>query len=618
MPFLFRVILTIWLVASTALGLLFSLTPVETLRARQYQTNAEPFSPPARPAVSAARYQGLRLGLWATAVLSAGGLVLLRRARPPRRTGPARWRTEWRHGRRSLVAPWQRLLPAQRRVALLLGAAALALRGWALVRFPITDDELTSYDFFVHPGLAITASSYTIPNNHVLHNLWAGIVVELTALPPDLAQRLPALLVGVALLPLSYLLLLRYLRFGAATLVLGWFTFLPLPTFYAIAGRGYSWQLAAAVVGFFATLELLRPGGRRRLPEAAFVLSGSLGLYAVPSHASWLAALGVVLAATYAGQDARLRWRRLGRLAVATAGIGATAGLLYAPVGAISGWGALFQNPYVHSSRSWAEFWPELPSYFIETASQLWGHGRWVVLGLAAALVLGPVVVARLRPSLRPLGWLSLAGLFSPVVFMLVQHLCAPPRTLLASVWCSGVLLAVLAQEGLSGWQRGRRPGWRSARARTSQAVALGMLVGAYGAYRLWAGNKPRQSLLAHRQAVARQYRWLRAQRPQRVWLTETNRVDNGVYWYHQGLVSGAPLPLVVAPALPVAAASPLAREYAVFNRRQAAVRPPAALQGRAPDYADAYICVWRLGAPARAAGPPPAQVASELGKAKQ
>jgi hypothetical protein len=583
------------------LGLLFGLTPVEVLQARQRQTNAAAFSPPALPVVSAAHYARLQLGLLATAALSAGGLMLLYRARPRRHPARARWRAEWRQSRCSLLAAWHRLLPAQRRVALLLGVVALGLRAWVFLRFPITDDELTSYDFFVHPGLAITASSYTIPNNHLLHNMLVGGLAELTSLTPDVAQRLPALLAGLALLPLSYLLLLRYLRFGAATLALGVFTFLPLPVFYAVAGRGYSLQLLAAVVGFFAALELLRPGGRRHLPEAAFVLSGSLGLYAVPAHASLLAAFGAVLAATYAWQAPRVRWLRLGRLAVATGGIVATAGLLYAPVWAVSGWGALFQNPYVRSSLSWGEFQGGLLAYFLETTSLLWGYGRWVVPALAALLVLGPVVLARQRPHLRPLGWLSWAGLFVPVAFSVMQHLYAPARTLLASVFCSGVLLALLGQEALGRWRLRRQPWWPGARA--SQAVAVGALVVGYGAYRLRAENELLQSLLRHRQVVAHQYRWLRAQRPQRVWLTEDNRVDHGIYWYHQGLVSGAPLPLVVTAALPGAATPPLAREYVVFNRQHHTAPPPAALQSCAPAYADAYIYVWRLSTAGTAAG---------------
>jgi hypothetical protein len=182
-----------------------------------------------------------------------------------------------------------------------------------------------------------------------------------------------------------------------------------------------------------------------------------------------------------------------------------------------------------------------------------------------------------------------------------MQHLYAPARTLLASVFCSGVLLALLGQEALGRWRTRRQPWWPGTRAR--QAVAVGVLVVGYGAYRLRAENELLQSLLRHRQVVARQYRWLQAQRPQRVWLTEDNRVDHGIYWYHQGLVSGASLPLVVAAALPGAATPPLAREYVVFNRQHHTAPPPAALQSRAPAYADAYIYVWRLGAADTAMG---------------
>ena len=83
------------------------------------------------------------------------------------------------------------------------------------------------------------------------------------------------------------------------------------------------------------------------------------------------------------------------------------------------------------------------------------------------------------------------------------------------------------------------------------------------------------------------------------MWLTEASRVDHGIYWYHQGLLSPTPLPLVVADTLPSIAAPSLAREYVVFNRQQPNARSPAALRGRAPVYADAYIYVWRLAAPA-------------------
>lgn len=590
---LFVLILTLWLVIGTVLGGLFGLTPVEHLQAGMREITLSAFSPPALPLISPARYARLWASLLATAVLSAGGLGLLSRARTPRRTGRARLRAEWRQSQRSLLAAWQELVPAQQVVALLLGTAALGVRGWVLVQCPITDDELTSYDFYVRPGLALTASNYSLPNNHVLHNLLVGGLGQLTSFSPDLQQRLPAVLVGVGLLPLSYLLLLRHLRFSAATLALGLFSFMPLPVFYAVAGRGYGWQLAATVVGFFATLELLRPGGRRRLPEAAFVLSGILGLYAVPTHAGLLLAFGTVLAATYARQAPRVRWQKLSRLAVATGGIASTAGLLYAPIGAVSGWGALFQNPYVHASLSWAAYWRGFYNpYLIDSASRLWGHGRWSAPGLAVLLVLAPVALARLRPGLRPLGWLSFAGLFSPLALLLVQHLYAPPRTLLPSLFCAYVLLALLGQEGLKRWWP---KGWSSG-APARQAVALGVFIGLYGAYHLRPETQLVRQLALYRQVLSWQYNWLRAQRPQRVWLNESNRSAQGIYWYHWGLVSQAPLPLVVADTLPSAPASHLAREYVVFNRQELGARPPAALRKRVPVYADAYICVWQLG----------------------
>jgi hypothetical protein len=114
-----------------------------------------------------------------------------------------------------------------------------------------------------------------------------------------IALRLLSTLLGLVLLPLGYALLLRYLRFEAATLCWGLFMS-PLPAFYAIAGRCYAWALAALLAGLWASLQLLHPHG---LPHAArqrawlvFMLSAVLGLYAVPTHLYGLLGLGLALA----------------------------------------------------------------------------------------------------------------------------------------------------------------------------------------------------------------------------------------------------------------------------------------------------------------------------------
>lgn len=394
-----------WLRARAALG----QTACPDLAAAIRQPNYAAEYAAALPVLTPARYQALRLELLAGA--SAVGLLGLRRGVGHRRGRPREARPGlWPR----LGQGWRQLTAGQGAVAVGLGLAAVGVRAWLLAQQPITTDELTSYDYYGRLGGAATAGNYSLPSHHSRYNLlvssWpAG------ALPPDWQQRLPAVLVGVALLPLSYLLLLRYLRFGAATLALGLFTFTPMAAFYSIAGRGHGVQLAAVVAGCFATLALLAGGRRRGTSWAVFVVSGVVGLYTVPTHLYALAALGLGLLVGFRRQAGRQRRLNIGRLGLATLAIGTTAAVPYAPVGAVVGWPALPHNPYVQP-LSWAAFGRGLyDPYLVSVASQLWGQGRASLLGLAGLAGVGPLVLRRWRGPARRLGWLSYALVFVPL-----------------------------------------------------------------------------------------------------------------------------------------------------------------------------------------------------------
>ena len=578
--------LVLWLAIGLGFSALFSQVPYAALATRMQQPNyAAEFTPP--PIfLTPARYEALRRNCLLLAGGAAAGVLGLLAAR--RRSPPAARHPGLRRIWAALLRPWWRLSRGQRQVVLVLAVAAGLLRAWLLLAQPITTDELTSYDYYVWPGPALTASSYSLPNNHILYNLLVGALAG-TGLPPDYQQRAPAVLVGLGLLPLSYLLLLRHLRFGVATLALALFTFSTTPAFYAVAGRGYGVQLAAAVAGFFAVLELLRPGGLRQLPWLVFGGSGVVGLYAVPTHAYVLAALGLGLLVGFGQQTGRLRWPNLARLALATACIGATAALLYGPVGVASGWGPLLHNPYVRS-LSGPEFWRGLGPYLQEAATRLWGQGRVALLALVVLAGLIPWLLRRAEPKLRAIGWLSYAGLFLPLPLLLVQHVYVPGRALLPGMFFSFVLLALVA-EAAARWLLARLPAGGVQAARRLYPVALAGLVLAYGAYRFGREARGMRVLAARYAALYRQQQWLRAQQPSRVWLDSLSRPYQGIYWYHIGLLHHAPLPLVVVPALPTNAAS---REYAVLDRQHGA-KPPPALATRPPAYRDAYVCIWQL-----------------------
>ena len=581
--------LILWLTSSLALGVLFCLTPFEALAAAIRQPNyaAEYVAGPS--VFTPGRYNVLRGGLLAVAAISSVALLMLAKS-GRRRMAPSRLRQEWGRGLQSLRRAWQQLNGGQRAVALALAGAALLTRAWLVIDYPITTDELTSYDYYVRPGLAVTASSYSLPNNHLLYNLLVGALPGL-GLPADVQQRLPAIIIGVMLLPISYLLLLRYLRFGAATLALGLFTFAPMPAFYSIAGRGYGLQLAAAMAGLFATLALSGPG-KHRLPWLVFVGAGVAGLYTVPTHFYILVVLGLALLTGFGRQKGRQRRQQLCYLAVATLSIATTTALLYSPVGAVSGWASLLHNPYVHS-LSWAEFCQGFYNpYLLGAASQLWGQGKSSLLLLSGLSIAAGVGLRWVQQPARALGWVCFGVVFGPLLLLVAQHVFVPARALLMVMLGSFILLALLLREVSHRWWplfRARWPEWW-------RGVYLGILVliiSLYGSYRLHREAAAMEAIAVQHEYLGRQYAWLWAQHPARVWVDSLSRPYQGIYWYHLGLQKQQALPLVVTRALP-SVASGGGLEYAVFCRR-GGLAPPPTLLARPPVYADERIYIWQL-----------------------
>ena len=94
------------------------------------------------------------------------------------------------------------------------------MRVWYLLQYPLSTDEVGSYDFFVAHGPLTISSYYPIPNNHIFYNLlaWPGYALRLS---PRCAMRLPTLLLGTAGTVSGYLLLARVTGLRLATLTTG-------------------------------------------------------------------------------------------------------------------------------------------------------------------------------------------------------------------------------------------------------------------------------------------------------------------------------------------------------------------------------------------------------------
>ncbi|MDO7873741.1 hypothetical protein Q5H93_03280 [Hymenobacter sp. ASUV-10] len=454
-------------------------------------------------ALTPGRYQALLLALGGAAAGSLLALALLRPA-----SALAALRAEWRRAGTRGRAWWRAQAGRSQLAAGLLLLAVLAARLWYLAQYPLSTDEVASYDYFVRGGPAVITSFYPIPNNHIFYNLLAWPLAEL-GLSPRLAMRLPSLLLGLLGTSFGSVLLARLLGWWRATLLLGLVGLAPLWVYYAANGRGYFVQFGLLQIGLFAIVELLRPASRyQRLSWLALLGSSVLGLYTVPSYAYPLVALGLGLAA---GLLQQRRWPELPTLALAGAGIVLLAGLLYAPVGAVSGWGQLLGNRYVAARP---DFWLHYRAALYEIGAELFGPSlrlsgpAWLALAALGGLAAGRLVLPGPRRTLALLVWLQLAV---PLLLMAVQRVYAPARTLLHLTFFGYLLVLLLLTE--------RLPTLRRAHQRIAQALALLAGLG-LGAYRLQLDQVRLQASRRETQLFQQAYDWLQHQPDaHRIWL---------------------------------------------------------------------------------------------------
>jgi hypothetical protein len=462
-------------------------------------------------ALTPTRLTGLRLGLIVAGLLGLLGLLVLNR-----QLELGRALLQEINLARQRCASWLRRQPkAETYGAAALLALVMAVRLWYLIAYPLSTDELASYDFFVQRGPLTVSSYYPIPNNHIFYNLLAWPLAA-TGLPALLAMRLPGLLLGLGGTVLGYVLLARLAGSRLALATHGLVGLAPLWVYYAVAGRGYFLQICLLQLGFFAAIELLRIGSRYvRLAWVAFGISSVLGLYLVPSYAYPLVSLGVGLGVGFAWQR---RWPAIGHLLLAALLIGGLTGVLYAPVGAVSGWDRLLNNPYV-AAKTPTQFWPTYRAFLYETAATLFGPNlrvsgpAWMGLALGGGLF-SAFWLKKSRPPQFIAAQLAAALLLIPLVLMMIQRVYAPTRVLLYLSYFGYLLVALWLQR--LPWSKYIRATW--------QTPLLLLAVVGIGGGRLYENRTQALALRHETQQVQAAYQWLRAQpgpagRPKRIWL---------------------------------------------------------------------------------------------------
>ena len=507
MRFLVLLACLVLVAASGALCLLLGPVPYAKLYAIGHSLYLDDTFARLPSALTPARFAGLRGLLFGVLGFSTLGAILLLRQ-------PEYWQElrllgqEMGSSGRKLASTVRLLSMMEKAGGAGLLALVLAARGLVLLRYGFRYDELQSYLFFVREGPAATACFYPLPNNHVFFNLCCTLLAPVLGHEqPMLLMRLPSYLVAAAGTALSYAVLTRFTNFRLATLVTGLFSLSPPALYYAAMGRGYYLQFVLMQLGFFAAVHLGAGGRYQRLGWLVFIGSGILGLYTIPTYAFPLASL-------VAGQALVLRLnggRPLAPLLLATVVIGVTTALLYAPVGAVSGWPRLLANQYV-SPLPWTAFRHLALANVYEKIQEQFGLVRPVLL-LGAALLAGtPLLLLRgqLRPLERSLAGITWAMLVMPMVVVVAQRTYPPTRAVVYLTYFGYLLAALGVWFVATRWQG--RP-WRG---RWQWALIGAFVLGAAGLRFDDVLARIRSSQHEEVQLTAA-WRWLRARHPQSV-----------------------------------------------------------------------------------------------------
>ncbi len=325
---------------------------------------------------------------------------------------------------------------SRRRLALLWAfiVAGIVLRLLYIDRPAYLDESATFIDYTKLPFAQI-ASTYFDPNNHVFYSLLMRVSYLLFGFDAP-ALRLPALLAGIAILPLTFAVGRAFYDNEVALLGTGLAAVSAPLIEYSVSGRGYTF-IAAALL-----LLLWLPTRTERWRWFVFAGVSALGFYTLPTM---LYPMGI--AALYWGLRYVLRreWRELGALAGALAGGAVLTLLLYTPILRAYGFAAVAGNRHI-VALPYGDLLPALARLPLDVADYLFiGLPRMLRYGLALMVGIGLVVGSPDAPLRVPTRnyLLGLAAVVWVLAVLVVQRVIPPVRVWvfiapLVALWLAG------------------------------------------------------------------------------------------------------------------------------------------------------------------------------------
>lgn len=205
---------------------------------------------------------------------------------------------------------------------------------------PVSYDEAATYNYFTVKPFYFSMIFYPYPNNHVLHSLLTNLTEYIPFLPALFCIRIPALLASLFTWLIAYSFIKKYYNSNVALLIVGLMSAMYMSIYYSFMSRGYAFTVLAFVICMYAVFNILTKGNRNK-DWMFFVVSGTLGCYAIPSFLYAFATLNVIILI--------YNYKNIKKQAIANIVAGSLVVLLYAPIMIVDGIEALTSNQFVQS-----------------------------------------------------------------------------------------------------------------------------------------------------------------------------------------------------------------------------------------------------------------------------
>lgn len=254
---------------------------------------------------------------------------------------------------------WKSLLPEPCERGWTIAAMLVTLAGAILrilyIHQPAGNDEAYTYLAFSSQPLVSILTDYSHPNNHILHSILAHFSAAVFG-QVTWAIRLPALLAGILMVPVTYLVGWKLYNAPAGLMAAGLLAASPTFLTYSAQARGYTLMALCCLMMILLGSELIFRNNRAGW--LAFNVCGVLGAYTIPIMVYPLAAIYLWLFLENLvrhGITHEFRQRLMPILFSAVLVAGGTI-LVYAPVILVgTGWRSIFANGEV-VSQPWQDF----------------------------------------------------------------------------------------------------------------------------------------------------------------------------------------------------------------------------------------------------------------------